>query len=210
MSSASQILKSVSRMTRSGAPVLREPSRTEGDSPDYYLSLIRKLLELRLAQDGAVIAAFTSVSRGEGVTYVVESLAFELSKHTGEAILITPSSGLADASSAHFWEPQRIQRLSRSPERHSLFRVPGRDDLQILKHKFGFVLVDCPAMQESSAILGIAKLTTAAFMVVAAGQARRDSVENAQRTLDTTGVRLGGLILNKRIDPVPSFLSQLL
>jgi hypothetical protein len=175
-----------------------------------YLPLIQNLVEMRQEQPTGIVTAFTAITPGQGVTYVVESLACQLAQHTGDQILLTSGASLAGAARVAFWDLQRIQRLGKSRSRELVFRNPAWEDLQALRHKFGFVLVDCPALQESSAVLALAKLVDGVALVVAAGEARREEIEAAQKALRASAANVVGLILNKRTDPVPRLLSRLL
>ena len=175
-----------------------------------YLPLIQKLVEMRQEQPAGIITSFTAVAPRHGVTYVVESLACQLAQHTGDQILLTSGASLTGAARAAFWDPQRIQRLGKSRSRETAFRTPAWEDMQALRNKFGFVLVDCPALHESSAVLALAKLVDGVALVVAAGEALREEIESAHKALQASGANVVGLILNKRTDPVPRLLSRLL
>jgi Mrp family chromosome partitioning ATPase len=83
-----------------------------------------------------------------------------------------------------------------------------REVLDLLRTRFGYVLVDCPSLRASAAALPMAGLSDGALLVVGAGEARRDQVEQAQRLLEGASCQLLGLILNKRTYPVPRFLYQ--
>lgn len=181
---------------------------TEPASFDY-LPLIQKLVELRREQSAGVMAAFTAAKRHQGVTYVVESLAWQLAHHTGESILLTTGTDLVDAARSSFWEPQRIQRLNGSP-RQSVFVTPDWADLQFLRARFGFILLDCPCLRQSSEALALSKLVDGVALVVAAGESRREEIESVQNAFEAAGATLLGLVLNKQTNPVPRLLAKLL
>lgn len=192
------------------------PLRRDAPNPflDCYLPLVQKLFEMRDSQPQGVIIAFTSVSRGEGVTHVVASLARKLVQHTFEQILLTTSADLATAASARFDDSgeniQQLLRLTRPGSFPSVARAARWEDLQALRQRFGFVLVDCPAIRTSSSIFTVSSLCDAAVLVVAAGEARRSEIENARRILTTSSVKLLGAVLNKQIDPIPELISTFL
>ena len=201
------------RQSSKPAPSLR-PALPSSPLLDCYLPLVQKLFALREEQPAGVIVAFTSVARGEGVTHVVESLGRKLAEHTWEQVLLTTAADLVGAASALFEDgsdrvPQ-VQRLVKPRGLHSGPRTLRWDDLQGLRHRFGFVLVDCPAMRTSSEALNILSVCDGAALVVAAGEARRTEIENAQKILQASSVKLLGMILNKQVDPVPGFISRLL
>src|SRR6266404_1930658 len=178
---------------------------------DCYLPLVQTLFEMRAEQQAGVIIAFTSVARGEGVTHVVESLGRKLAEHTWERILLTTFADLGGAASAPFDEASQrvpqVQRLARYRGFQPAPRALRWEDLQGLRRRFGFVLVDCPAMRMSSAILNASSASDGAVLVVAAGEAKRSEIENAQKILQASSVKLLGMVLNKQVDPIPGFIS---
>ncbi len=188
------------------------PMRLNAPTPsflDCYLPVTQRLLEMREAQPQGLIVGFTSVAPGEGVTHVVASLARKLAEHSWEQILLTTSADLGHAASAKFDDSLQLQQLIRSGYLPPV-RTPRREDLQALRQRFGFVLVDCPAMRVSASLATLSSLCDTAVLVVAAGEARRSEIEIALKILKTSSVKLLGMILNKQVDPVPSFLSRFL
>jgi hypothetical protein len=181
---------------------------------DCYLPLVQTLFEMRAEQQGGVIVAFTSIGRGEGVTHVVECLSRKLAEHTFERILLTTLTDLAGAASTPFDEASQrvpqVQRLARPRGVQTAARPLRWEDLQGLRRRFGFVLVDCPAMRTSMAILNAATACDGAVLVVAAGEARRSDIESAQKILQGSSLKLLGMVLNKQVDPVPGFISKFL
>ena len=187
--------------------------RPDAPSPsflDCYLPLTQKLFEIRDSQAEGVIVGFTSVARGEGVTHVVASLARKLAEHSWEQILLTTSADLATAPSARFDDSAHVQRLTRPGPFPSSAWAVRWEDLQILRQRFGFVLVDCPAMRVAPSTFTLANLCDTAVLVVAAGEAKRSEIENAQKLLKASSVKLLGTVLNKRVDPIPRFISKVL
>ena len=175
---------------------------------DCYLPMIRKLVDLRREQATGVVIAFTSVSRGEGVSYVVDSLAWQLAQHTGDSILLTNCAGLPTAATAEFWEPQSIQRLTHHQPKSSRLQAPSWETIQSLRARFGFVLVDCPAMRDSAAVLALPKVSDGVVLVVAAGEAKPEEIAFAQRTLEAASATVLGVVLNKRTNPIPRLFSK--
>ena len=175
---------------------------------DCYLPLAQKLFEMRDSQPQGVIVGFTSVARGEGVTHVVTSLARKLAEHTWEQILLTTAADLATAPSARFDDSAHLQRLTRP--RSFAARTLRWEDLQTLRQRFGFVLVEFPAMRVAPSMFTLSNLCDTAVLVVAAGEARRSEIENAQKFLKASSVKLLGTVLNKQVDPIPGFLSKVL
>jgi len=189
------------------------PMRLEAPAPaflDCYLPLTQRLLETREGQPQGLIVGFTSVAPGEGVTHVVSSLGRKLAEHSWEQILLTTSGDIGHAVSAKFDDSVQLHRLSRSGSHPAPGRALRWEDLQSLRQRFGFVLVDCPAMRTSASLAPLSSLCDATVLVVAAGEARRSEIEIALKILKTSSVKVLGMILNKQVDPVPSFLSKIL
>jgi Mrp family chromosome partitioning ATPase len=160
------------------------------------------------------VAAFTSISCGEGVTFVVESLAWELARQTGEQVLLTTPSGMSNAELALLLfadkPPSPVTRLTGSGDNSRLLQEVRPQELDGLRDRFGFVLVDCPAMRKSTAALALSKVSDGIVLVTAAGEVRRGEIEYTRGVLHTTAAKIIGLVLNKRVDPIPMFLSRLL
>lgn len=180
-----------------------------------YLPLVQKFAAMRRELGGGIIAAFSSISKGEGVTFVTESLAWVLAKQTGEQVLLTTPGGLASAACSQFREKtwpvfHPVRRLTGAGGKEGELRELGADDLLGLRQRFGFVLVDCPAMRESSQALAVSRLCDGIVLVVAAGQSKRGEIEYAQSALQASSASILGLVLNKRVDPVPPFVSRYL
>ena len=175
---------------------------------DCYLPMIHKLVDLRREQGSGIVIAFTSISRGAGVSYVVDSLAWHLAQHTGDSILLTNFGGLSSAATAEFWEPQSIHRLTQHQPRSHRAQQPSWETVQHLRSRFGFVLVDCPALRESAGVLSLPQVSDGVVLVVAAGEAKPEEIGFAQKRLQAASSNLLGLVLNKRTNPIPRMFSK--
>jgi hypothetical protein len=216
MNNRAQLLGAVDRNGTSAAVSAMIPESLDRPSLGYYLPLIQRLVRMRNEQGEGVIAALTAVSPGEGVSYVVESLSWELAKHTGEQILLSTSASLNNATPIHSRDTvaatnHRVQRLVDGFEKgHRQLPDLRREHLKAIRQRFGFALIDCPSMRESSAILSMGRASDGVILVVAAGTTRRDEVGHAQRVLEASSANLLGFVLNKRTYPVPGFLARFL
>lgn len=209
--------ENVRGMILSSIRSLRPESVPDTASLDFYLPLVEKLNEQRLESGNGLIVSFTSVAPGHGVTYVIESMAWELARYSNTRVLLSSSSNLGAAVASTYdddddmipgWCIQRQPDVAASEL--ALPRNPAWEDLQRLRERYGFVLVDCPSMRTSSAVLNLARATDGVILVVAAGATRRDEVERGQRVLLASSAKLLGMVLNKRSDPLPDFLSRIL
>lgn len=197
----------------------RPIERAEVPSTSFYVTLIQRLMQLRQSPPDGGIFALTSVSSGEGVSYVTQSLGWELSRSTGEQILISSMASLTEVTLSHLrgsdmYESARSQRLwhlaGSQSHRHLRPANLDRETLHALRRRFGYVLVDCPALQDSAAILSMAKMFDGVILVVAAGHTKRNQLEQAQKMLESSACEVVGLVLNKRTYPIPGFISSIL
>jgi len=188
-----------------------EPAVPDG----FYVPLIYTLMQARKSGGQCGRFAFTAVSPGEGVTTVVQSLARELARHTGERVLIAPSGSLNRIVSADSRELDR--RVV--PVSSMVWTVPGPEligssanslgqagGFHSLDGKFGYLLIDCPSLRRSSEALYLSKHIDGVVLVVAAGETRKDHIEQARKLIKVSASTLLGFVLNKRTYPVPNFI----
>ena len=223
MSTQNNLLRQIERTLRFPGKIAAElvefTDRIAGDvSNDFYLPLIQKLIQTRHAQVHGAIFVFTSISPGDGVTYVIDKIASELARHSGEAVLIATAASLCGLEPANLEgaDPDaartaRVWRLSRTyPESEVDAASLHPESLQFLRKRFGYVLADCPALKESAAVFSIAPIAQGILLVVAAGTTARDQIEQAQGALEASSCNLLGLVLNKRTEPVPKLINKYL
>jgi hypothetical protein len=100
------------------------------------------------------------------------------------------------------------------PKRSFLVRVAkqgedidtGLNSVDALRVAFDNILIDCRSLQASTDAAVLAGSVDGVVIVVEAGQARRDEIVNAQRTIETAGGNFLGFVMNKRRYPVPEWL----
>jgi len=180
------------------------------DAHSYLDTAIARMVQLRERAPDCGTFAFTAPHARAGVSYVVSLVAGELSRRTGEAVLIASSSALDGVSSRDLL---RIQRATNAP-RQNVWRAvdhteKGEADMvsvAALPHSFGYMLIDCPALDTAPHVLSLGPHIDGVFMIVAAGETSRTRMVHAKRLLDASSVHLLGVILNKRTYPVPGFL----
>jgi len=200
-------------------PVLRSdvmpvPFSGASDAHSYLDTAIARMVQLRERAPDCGTFAFTAPHARAGVSYVVNLVAGELSSRTGEAVLIASSAAL-DGVSSH--DLLRIQRATNAP-RQNVWRAVDHaaaggsaveaDMVAVgaLPRSFGYMLIDCPALDTAPHVLSLGPHIDGVFMIVAAGETSRTRMVHAKRLLDASSVHLLGVILNKRTYPVPGFL----
>jgi ATPases involved in chromosome partitioning len=100
------------------------------------------------------------------------------------------------------------------PKRSFLLRVAkqgeeidtGLDSVDALRVAFDNILIDCRSLRNSADAAVLGSSVDGVVIVVEAGQARRDEILNAQRTIESAGGNFLGFVLNKRRYPVPEWL----
>lgn len=100
------------------------------------------------------------------------------------------------------------------PKRSFLLRVAkqgeeidtGLNSVDALRVAFDNILIDCRSLRSSSDAAVLGSSVDGVVIVVEAGQARRDEILNAQRTIESAGGNFLGFVLNKRRYPVPEWL----
>lgn len=189
------------------------PFTPGGETHSYLDTAIARMVQLRERAPDCGTFAFTAPHSRAGVSYVISLVGQELSRRTGEAVLIASSAALDRVSSQDLL---RIQRATDAP-RLNVWRTVGHADsgaahgadmisIAALPRSFGYMLIDCPALDTAPHVLSLGPHIDGVFMIVAAGETSRTRMVHAKRLLDASSVHLLGVILNKRTYPVPSFL----
>ena len=219
MTAPSNLLRQIERTIRVplrvAAGIFDPAERTDGD---MFEPLIQKFAEIRHSRMEGAIFAFSSISMGEGVSYVTNQIAWELSRRSGESVLLTTAASLNDTLPASVAELEFSGRKSgkvwkfanRFPDPESKqLHIPA-ESLRFLRSRFSYVLIDFPALRESTVVVPMGKYTDGVVLVIAAGETRRDHIGPAQSLFQASSCNLLGLVLNKRTDPVPRAIAKYL
>jgi len=198
------------------ADVMPAPMAHSSDAHSYVDTAIARMVQLRERAPDCGTFAFTAPQARAGVTHVVARVAEQLSKRTGEAVLISPSAALDGMSSRDFLRirraPDATGNVWRALGAGAAGAYSGDPDvipIAALSRSFGYMLIDCPALDTAPHVLSLGPHIDGVFMVVAAGETTRTRIVHAKRLMDASSVRLLGVILNKRTYPVPNFLYRL-
>jgi Mrp family chromosome partitioning ATPase len=100
------------------------------------------------------------------------------------------------------------------PKRSHLMRIgkqaeeidTGLNSVDALRVSFDNILIDCGPLHESADAAVLASSVDGVVIVVEAGRSRRELIVNAQRTIEQTGGKFLGFVLNKRRYPIPEWL----
>ena len=168
------------------------------------------------AERGKCIFAVTAPNRHAGTSYVVNLLAMELASQFDAKVAVLPTECLKGCDPKHLpqgfteqrpnlWTAVPDQTLEQMPDfaLENVLISPGADN-------FGFVLVDCPALEANSQALRWTSGVDGVLLVVEAGKTRIGQIEKAQRLVQSSAGHLAGIILNRRRYPIPEFLYKFL
>ena len=79
-------------------------------------------------------------------------------------------------------------------------------NLQVLRHSFDFILIDCSSLAASGDAAMLAPSVEGVVMVVEADVTRKDQVRNSINTIKSADGNFLGCVLNKRTFTVPGWL----
>lgn len=186
----------------------------------FFQPLLQTMIQRRNKEDGQGIYAFVGPSSGSGVSHVVQILARELAQETQCRVLTGPPALMdedplgADGSG----RPQNY--IERMPNVWSMVSADEMENLPEVQlesvwidlgpQDFDYLLIDCSPLNESGDALRLSQEADGVFLVVDAGNTRRDQILYAQKLFAQTGRSLQGLILNRRTYPIPEFIYKLL
>jgi MinD-like ATPase involved in chromosome partitioning or flagellar assembly len=199
----------------------------------FYLEIIRNVFQA-LDDEGKLrnrIVAFTSATRGEGVSYVVNTIARELAEQTHKRVLAVDAVGL---QKIHVPEPSHVVRHCSETHLDNLLTLPAEAKvgglvgirkppevkdwhsdpeyraacLKALRWNFDYIIVDCPALAVSSDATLLAPLIDGVAIVVQAGKTRRAQIQRARQTVENADGEFLGFVLNQRRYSVPNWLYQ--
>ncbi len=196
---------------------------------EFYLELIRTVFQA-VDDEGRLrnrIVAFTSAVPGEGVSYVVNTLAKEIATLTQKRVLAVDSSGLQNIRIA---DPNQIAQQCSETQIDNLLTLPAAVSglvgfqaplqtrgwhsdpeyrascIKALRWNFDYVLVDCPSLKVSADATTLAPIVDGVAVVVAAGRTRRDQIHRSRTVIEQTNGNFLGFVLNQRSYPVPGWL----
>ncbi len=166
------------------------------------------------------VVAITSPLEGEGVTHVSRILCHELAGDQYGRTLYCTVDSLANApleadtessclmTDDRFWMLASANAAAKSAWEFKPAVRQARID--VLRRRFDYVIIDCPAVGKSSDVAAVASLVDAVLLVVAAGCSSKHHINFAQKVIAECGGMLRGCILNRRTYPVPSLVYNLL
>lgn len=182
------------------------------------------------------IVAFTAADDAHGgVKSVVQALAIQIAAITGRRVLIAEATSLqgmqkqdalatlescTPTDNPNVWvltdafeiaekiddrhgKPDKVDvLLSRAWKHNPDF---GRETLREVQKDFDFVLIECEQTQEA-AILG--PIVDGVIIIASAGRTKRAEIKRTQQTIEATGGKIAGFVLNRYRRPLPGWLNN--
>lgn len=191
----------------------------------YFAELIASVFPPAVGVGPRVIA-FTSATRGAGVSFISTSVAREVAETCEGKVLLVQAEALECLTSASpdlirdSIHSSRLGRLwtvnyeDRSyAEARTQYSTPERSFasvLDIVKGEFQSVILDVPSLASSDCVLRYASMVDSVVMVVEAGKTSKHALSVACRRIAVANGTVSGIICNKRKYPVPHWLYRYL
>lgn len=179
-------------------------------------TLLHNLAGLMSTNSDSCILAFTSTRKGEGVSYVIESLAVDLRSYTGCSVLVGSCSelpkvaeklGLLDDRGPDFPSNENSFSMGRRTDTVPATRETYEQRAwKALRARYQYIFIDCPSLDTNTTVLSLPSEVDATILIVRAGFGRKQEIQQASRVLAFNSRRFLGCILNRRTYPVPRWL----
>jgi Mrp family chromosome partitioning ATPase len=204
-------------------------NKANGKKSDEILFLVQRL-SLFLAKPTGRIVTFTSARPGEGVSTISRNFARTIATEADHKVLlidagqfdeefyrendINPMTSIADTLSAGkpiedalfpIGHNIQVARWTAREDNRSAANKLILDQAfwMILRESFGTVVIDAPSRQLSADGIGLAARADAAVIVVEAESTRQPVIDSLIATLNTSGAKIAGLVMNRRRFYIP-------
>ena len=205
--------------------------RTDQIAQREYVKLVQRVF-LRPAGDAPQVVVFSGIDSGNGCTRVCRKTAEVLAGASSGTVCLVE----ADSYSSHSQQPERdlsspteplqnsgpIRSYVHEMETPNLWTLSRgcagsthnnpvaidvlRARLQELRQEFDRVLIDAPPLNQCGDAMAFAQLGDGLIVVIEANATRRQTARKVMETLGQTGVTVLGVVLNKRMFPIPERL----
>jgi MinD-like ATPase involved in chromosome partitioning or flagellar assembly len=178
---------------------------------------------------------FVSASNGEGTsTVIVNFIRFMLETKATSSVLLIDANILHPALHLEFNVPAApglkdflgnksdlsdvIHKIGSS----NIYLIPNGNSMTFdsvnveprkysalfsqLSNRFQFIFIDSPPLLESSAALAMAAIADSTFLVIQAQRTRLEVAQKAKKYLGHHNCNIGGVILNRVLQPIPGWL----
>jgi Mrp family chromosome partitioning ATPase len=196
-----------------------------------YVKLVLRVF-LRPTGDVPRVVVFSGIDPGNGCTRVCRQTAEVLAGTSSGTVCLVdagfysslsqqaersvpnpteplPNSGLVHAY-VHEMETPNLWTLSpgctASARNNPMAIDIARARLQELRQEFDRVLIDAPPLNQCDDAMALAELGDGLVVVIEANATRRQTARKVMETLGQAGVKVLGVVLNKRMFPIPEKL----
>ena len=196
-----------------------------------YAKLVQRVF-LRPTGDAPQVVVFSGIDSGNGCTRVCRKTAEVLAGASSGTVCLVD----ADSYSSHSQQAERDLSSPREPLQNSgpirsyvhEMETPNlwtlsrgcagsthnnpiaidivRARLQELRQEFDRVLIDAPPLNQCGDAMAFAQLGDGLIVVIEANATRRQTARKVMETLGQSGVTVLGVVLNKRMFPIPERL----
>jgi Mrp family chromosome partitioning ATPase len=150
-----------------------------------------------------IAIAFTSASPGEGVSFVSNKIASQLSANGSQSAFYGSSTQLCGESwSGKGWLDGAKNRGTGPKNTWE----DWRSTVTWLRSCYRYSIIDCPSLATRSDVLSLAPHLDGIVVVVAANETHKAQVLNVERQIHMVNGKLLGYVLNKRKYMVPDWL----
>jgi hypothetical protein len=179
--------------------------------PDLAFQGILHSVFQRLESGEGVAIAFTSANSGEGVSYVSNKIASQLSASSSGSALHLSSTELCGGN----WPggpggPKVPKWLDGFATDKEMASKPAWEDwrgkVANLRSLYRYSIIDCPAISTSGDALSLAPHLDGIVVVVAANDTHKAQIANVERQIQMVNGKILGYVLNKRQYVVPDWL----
>jgi hypothetical protein len=166
-----------------------------------------------------LVVALTAVDRQSGVSFITQALAEELGNDNGGSVVCLDSRTLIEIGTLYVEDALSRTAISGSTlaAGDEAAITPWCDSysqrkaiLEQLRSRYQYTLVDCPSLNESPDILGIADLVDGVVLVIEANRTQARQIAVLEQTIQAVGGTIFGNVLNKRAYFIPDWLYSLL
>jgi MinD-like ATPase involved in chromosome partitioning or flagellar assembly len=193
------------------------------------------MIDMKSEQDNFRVINFVSSRSREGTsTVIVNFIKFMLERKSSSNVLlidanlqhpslhlefnVPPSPGLKDI----LWKKAKLSDTIYKIGSSNIYLIPNGNSLIIdspnvepqmysniiskLSNRFQYIFIDSPPLLESPASLEFANIADITFIVVQAHRTQWEVVEKAKNYLGSYNCRIGGVILNRVLQPIPDWI----
>lgn len=207
-------------------------ARQNGQRGLEQLSNLEQQTVLLMKNEGFRVFNFTSSNEGEGVSSVAGALARLMAGKSMKILLVDAncsrpvqhtkfnvplSPGFSDALAAgsvsgavHEFHSGGLEILPSGNGAYELSSAAGHEKLSLLmssvRAHFDCVIIDSPPLLASSDSLAMAIASDVTFLIIQANRTPWEVANRSKKLLEEKACRIGGVVLNRTVHVIPSWI----